>query len=78
MCVYLWSSFVVLVPPVDFNLTLEALPNITQFSNLTTEQFNITQFEQLFTTLNATNSSAFETLANMTNVGIAIRKNTYS
>ncbi|CEJ05359.1 hypothetical protein RMCBS344292_19302 [Rhizopus microsporus] len=59
----------VLVPPVDFNLTLEALPNITQFSNLTTEQFNITQFEQLFTTLNATNSSAFETLANMTNVG---------
>ncbi|CAO3684202.1 hypothetical protein G6F70_001951 [Rhizopus microsporus] len=58
----------VLVPPVDFNLTLEALPNITQFSNLTTEQFNITQFEQLFTTLNATNSSAFETLANMTNV----------
>ncbi|ORE03682.1 FAS1 domain-containing protein [Rhizopus microsporus var. microsporus] len=57
----------VLVPPVDFNLTLEALPNITQFSNLTTEQFNVTQFEQLFTTLNATNSSAFETLANMTN-----------
>lgn len=60
-----------LVPPVNLSDTIEALVNATNittpFTNLT-ESYNITQFEQLLTTLNSTNSSAFDSLTNTTNV----------
>lgn len=64
------SCHLVLVPPVNLSDTIEALVNATNittpFTNLT-ESYNITQFEQLLTTLNSTNSSAFDSLTNTTN-----------
>ncbi|KAG1350929.1 hypothetical protein G6F62_003120 [Rhizopus arrhizus] len=67
---YVYLIDKVLVPPVNLSDTIEALVNATNittpFTNLT-ESYNITQFEQLLTTLNSTNSSAFDSLTNTTN-----------